>query len=196
MKTNKKSALKAFLITLGAVIAINIAGNYVYKRIDLTNDQRYTLSQTTKDILQNVDESLTIEVYLEGQFPSSFKKLQTETRQLLDEYSSINSNIHFEFVNPLEGANEQEKLSKAEELYVNGMRPLNITVNEKGKQSQEMVFPWAVANYNSKQVKIPLLKNTMAMTTEETVNTSVQHLEYAISDAIKKVTTEKSKKLQ
>lgn len=195
MKTNKKSALKAFLITLGAVIAINIAGNYVYKRIDLTNDQRYTLSQTTKDILQNVDESLTIEVYLEGQFPSSFKKLQTETRQLLDEYSSINSNIHFEFVNPLEGANEQEKLSKAEELYVNGMRPLNITVNEKGKQSQEMVFPWAVANYNSKQVKIPLLKNTMAMTTEETVNTSVQHLEYAISDAIKKVTTEKSKKI-
>src|SRR5690606_21998149 len=104
------------------------------------------------------------------------------------------SNIQFTFVNPLEG-DENQKLGKAEELYVNGMRPLNITVNEKGKQSQEMVFPWAVAQYHDKQVNIPLIKNNMSMSTEETVNVSVQHLEYALTDAIRKVISEKDKKI-
>ena len=194
MKQKKKSALNAFLVTIGAVVFINIAGHFVHQRFDLTHDKRYTLSTISRDIIQKVDEPLYIDIYLEGNFPSSFRKLQTETRQLLEEYQAMNGNIQFTFVNPLEG-DESQKMGKAEELYVNGMRPLNITVNEKGKQSQEMVFPWGVAKFGDKQVTIPLLKNTMAMSTEETVNASVQHLEYAITDAIQKAITEKDKKI-
>lgn len=194
MKQKKKSALNAFLVTIGVVVLINIAGQFVHQRFDLTHDKRYTLSTISRDIIQKVDEPLYIDIYLEGNFPSSFRKLQSETRQLLEEYQAMNSNIQFTFVNPLEG-DESQKMGKAEELYVNGMRPLNITVNEKGKQSQEMVFPWGVAKFEDKQVTIPLLKNTMAMSTEETVNASVQHLEYAITDAIQKAITEKDKKI-
>jgi len=194
MKQTKKSALQALFITAAAVLAVNVVGHYVHKRFDLTHDKRYTLSTITRDIINQVEEPLYIDVYLEGNFPTSFKKLQRETRQLLEEYHSINSNIQFTFVNPLEG-DENQKLGKAEELYVNGMRPLNITVNEKGKQSQEMVFPWAVAQYHDKQVNIPLIKNNMSMSTEETVNVSVQHLEYALTDAIRKVISEKDKKI-
>lgn len=194
MKQAKKTALKAFLGCVVVVIGLNVASHFVHQRFDLTHDNRYTLSQTSKDIIERIDQPLTIEIYLEGNFPSSFKKLQAETKQLLEEYQSVNNLIDIRFINPLEG-NESDKLNKAEELYVNGMRPLNITVNEKGKQSQEMVFPWGSAIYGDQKVNIPLLKNTMAMSTEETVNVSVQHLEYAITDAIQKATVSKSKKI-
>jgi hypothetical protein len=59
------------------------------------------------------------------------------------------------------------------------------------KQSQAMVFPWAIAVYQNKEVNIPLLKNRMGATTTEMVIGSVQHLEYSISDALNKVTTVK-----
>lgn len=189
----KQKNLKAFLgLTLG-LIAVNIAGNYVFHRFDLTTDKRYTLSETTKNILTNVQQPLFIDVYLEGDFPAEFRKLQTESKQLLEEFQAYNSNVNFLFVNPLADENSAQQM--AQQLYANGMKPLSISVNDKGKQSQEMVFPWAVATNDDKHANIPLLKNIMGASTEQKIATSVQHLEYAIAEAIYKVTTEKSKKI-
>lgn len=194
MNKSKKTALRTFVLGVIVLLAINALSNVFFKRFDLTADKRFTLSETTISILDSVDSPITFEIYLEGNLQPSFKKLQTETRQLLEEYQALNTHIKFNFVNPLEG-NEKAQLSKAEELYVQGIRPLNVTVTDKGKQSQEMVFPWAKAIHNQKEVIVPLIKNTMGYTTEEMVNVSVQHLEYAITDAIKKAITEKSKKI-
>ena len=86
-------------------------------------------------------------------------------------------------------------MDNIKELYRKGLTPVNITVDDKGKQSQAMVFPWAIAVYNNKEVNIPLLKNIMGATTTEKVIGSVQHLEYSIADAINKITVAKQKKI-
>jgi gliding-associated putative ABC transporter substrate-binding component GldG len=109
----------------------------------------------------------------------------------LEEFQAYNQNIVFEFIDPLE--NEDASMDNIKELYRKGLTPVNITVDDKGKQSQAMVFPWAVAVYQNKEVNIPLLKNRMGATTTEMVIGSVQHLEYSISDAFNKVTTVKQK---
>jgi gliding-associated putative ABC transporter substrate-binding component GldG len=109
----------------------------------------------------------------------------------LEEFQAYNQNIVFEFINPLE--NEDTSMDNIKELYRKGLTPVNITVDDKGKQSQAMVFPWAIAVYQNKEVNIPLLKNRMGATTTEMVIGSVQHLEYSISDALNKVTTVKQK---
>lgn len=189
----KQKGLKSFvLLTLG-LVAINVAGNYVFHRFDLTSDQRYTLSETTKKILNEVTEPVFVDVYLEGNFPAEFRKLQTESKQLLEEFNAYNTNVNFLFVNPI--ANEKEAPQMAEMLFANGMKPINISVNDKGKQSQEMVFPWAVATKGEQHAKIQLLKNVMGASTEAKITSSVQHLEYAITEAIHKVNTKKSKKI-
>ena len=185
--------LNSLLAIAAGVVLLNIGGNFIYHRFDLTADQRYTLSSTTKNILESVKEPIFIDVYLEGNFPAEFRKLQTETKQLLEEFKAYNSNVNFVFVNPLE--NEKEANQMAEMLFANGMKPINISVNDKGKQSQEMVFPWAVATKGEQYAKIQLLKNAMGASTEEKIASSVQHLEYAITDAIYKVNNEKSKKI-
>lgn len=189
----KQKSLQSFLGIAIALIVINIASDFLFHRFDLTADKRYTLSETTKTILNNISEPLFIDVYLEGNFPAELRKLQTETKQLLEEFQAQNKNIHFVFVDPL--ADENVAVQMAEQLFANGMKPINITVNDKGKQSQEMIFPWAVATQGDNNSKIQLLKNAMAASTEDKVASSVQHLEYAITEAIYKVSSEKSKKI-
>ena len=189
----KQKSLQSFLGIAIALIVINIASNFVFHRFDLTADKRYTLSETTKTILNDISEPLFIEVFLEGNFPAELRKLQTETKQLLEEFQAENKNIHFVFVDPL--ADENVAVQMAEQLFANGMKPINITVNDKGKQSQEMIFLWSVATQGDNNSKIQLLKNAMAASTEDKVASSVQHLEYAITEAIYKVSSEKSKKI-
>jgi gliding-associated putative ABC transporter substrate-binding component GldG len=136
---------------------------------------------------------LYVKIYLQGDLPAEFKRLQSETRDLFEEFQAYNKNIIFEFVDPLE--NEEESMDNIKNLYQKGLTLINITVDDKGKQSQEMVFPWAIAVYNNKEVNIPLLKNIMGASTTEKVIGSVQHLEYSIADAINKITKAKQKKI-
>lgn len=193
MKENKSKALKQLGIVFLAIIVINLISNFFFKRFDLTQDKRYTLSETTLNIIESVDSPLYIEVYLEGNFPPEFKRLQNETKQLLEEFSAYNSNIIFNFKNPIE--KEETRVEKMKEFYAKGMQPLSITVEDKGKQSQEVVFPWAQATYGDKFTKVALLKNLMGASTEQKVISSVQHLEFGFAEAINKISKEKQKKI-
>jgi gliding-associated putative ABC transporter substrate-binding component GldG len=193
MKDVQKNSLKKLGFLAIGLFIINFASYYIYKRFDVTQDKRYTLSETTKKIIDKVDSPLIIDVFLDGNFPADFKKLQTETRQLLEEFSAYNSNITFQFVNPIE--KEEERLEMMKKFFDKGLTPINVTVEEKGKQTQEVVFPWAVANYGDKGAKVQLLKNLMGASTEKKVESSVQHLEYAFAEAIHKISNEKQRKI-
>ncbi|MFE3849404.1 gliding motility-associated ABC transporter substrate-binding protein GldG [Flavobacterium sp. LB3P45] len=189
----KKRNLKTLLVTIAILLIINGIGNQLFHRFDLTKDKRYTLSATSLNIIKKIQNPLSIKIYMQGDLPAEFKRLQQETRQLLEEFQAYNKNIVFEFVDPLE--NKDESMDNIKELYRKGLTPINITVDDKGKQSQAMVFPWAIAVYNNKEVNIPLLKNRMGASTTQKVIGSVQHLEYSIADALNKITKNKQKKI-
>ena len=193
MTTSKKKNIKSLLIVVAILLVLNIISGYFFHRFDLTKDKRYTLSSTSLNIINQVQNPLLVKIYLQGDLPPEFKRLQSETRDLFEEFKAYNKNIVFEFVDPLE--KEDDSMDNIKKLYLKGLTPINITVDDKGKQSQEMVFPWAIAIYNNKEVNIPLLKNSMGASTTEKVIISVQHLEYSIADAINKITKDKQKKV-
>ncbi|MEN2416457.1 gliding motility-associated ABC transporter substrate-binding protein GldG [Flavobacterium mesophilum] len=193
MKASNKLNLKTLGITIFILIVLNVLGSIFFHRFDLTKDKRYTLSETSLNIVKQVKNPLSIKIYMEGELPPDFRRLQQETKQLLEEFQAYNGNIVFEFVNPME--NEEESMEMIKSLYQKGLTPVNITVDDKGKQSQAMVFPWAIAVYDNKEVNIPLLKNIMGAKTEDKVKGSIQHLEYSIADAINKITKAKQKKV-
>ena len=193
MTTSKKKNIQSLGILIAFLLVLNVVSGYFFHRFDLTKDKRYTLSPTSLNIIEQVQNPLYVKIYLQGDLPAEFKRLQGETRDLFEEFQAYNKNIIFEFVSPLE--NEEESMDNIKELYLKGLTPINITVDDKGKQSQEMVFPWAIAVYDNKEVNIPLLKNIMGASTTEKVVGSVQHLEYSIADAINKITKGKKKKV-
>jgi len=189
---NKKSNLKKLLTVIGVLLVLNALGYFFFMRFDLTADSRYTLSQTSLSIVKGIKEPIYVDVFLEGNFPGEFKKLQTETRQLLEEFKAYNSNIVFDFINPLEEGDETEIM---QQFVDRGLTPLNVTLDDKGKQTQEVVFPWAVITYGNKSTKVPLLKNMMGASTAEKVVSSVQHLEYAFANGFNTVSKLKKKKI-
>ncbi len=192
--SSRKENFKKVVVTILFLIGLNIVSHFVFKRFDLTADKRYTLSKTSLQIVSDVKEPLYVDVFLEGDFPGEFKKLQTETQQLLEEFKSENQNIIFQFVNPL--ADEEADKEKTFNSFVErGLTPVNVTVNDKGQQTQEVVFPWAVATCGNRSVKVPLLKNMMGASTAEKVVSSVQHLEYAFANAFNTVSNAKQKKV-
>jgi gliding-associated putative ABC transporter substrate-binding component GldG len=193
MNTSTKNRLKSIGITLVLLLVLNTIGSFFFYRFDLTKDKRYTLSPTSIQIIEQVKNPMYIKVYMQGELPSEFKRLQLETRQMLEEFQGYNSNIVFEFIDPLE--DEATSMDNIKELYHKGLTPINISVDNKGKQSQAMVFPWAIAVYDNKEVNIPLLKNIMGASTTDKVIGSVQHLEYSIADALNKITQNKQKKI-
>lgn len=193
MISAKNKNFKSLVFIIAVLVLLNGIGSQFFHRFDLTQDKRYTLSPTSLSILKEVKEPLIVDVFLKGQFPGEFKKLQTETQQLLEEFKAYNKNITFQFVNPLE--NEEERDTIIQSFMERGLTPVNVTVEDKGKQTQEVVFPWAIATYNGRSVKVPLLKNLMGASTAEKVVSSVQHLEYAFANAFNTVSKNKEKKV-
>ncbi|MDX1783376.1 MAG: Gldg family protein, partial [Aequorivita vladivostokensis] len=185
MKASIKKNIVSIALLVGGLLLLNILGNYFYKRFDLTQDKRFTLSAEAKKIVDYVDSPIIVDVFLKGNFPPEFRRLQSETEQLLEEFSAYNSNIKFDFINPTEKGNEAFQ-SQFEKF---GLTPAQVSVTESGKQSTELVYPWALAHHDGKSVKIPLLKNQLGATSEERVNSSLQNLQYAFADGFKKLAT-------
>ena len=127
---NKKDQRRSHWIELGAgvliVVFVNIIGYYVFGRLDLTSEKRYTLSKSTKNLLKKIDEPVLYRVYLEGEFPADFKRLQNETKEMLNQFRAYNKNVQYEFVNPNDFENQQERQVFYQKLAQKGIQPTQI----------------------------------------------------------------------
>ena len=181
---NKK--IKNLSILIVILVGLNLINQSFYKRFDLTADNRYTLSETTTSILSKVKKTLFITVYLEGDFPSEFKRLQVETKQYLEELTAENSNIIIHFENPD---------AQREDLIKKGMMPSQLTVEEDGKLSEAIIFPWAEINYKEKTEIISLLPSGVAANQEQQLQKAIENLEYSFSNGINTITQKNKKRV-
>ena len=189
-KNLKKNQIVAFLVTMAIVILVNVIGSYVFTRFDLTSEKRYTLSPTTKEILNGLDDYVYFKVYLEGDFPAGFKKLRRETKEMLDEFRAYTKYIDYEFINPSESADASERNDTYKQLYQAGLNPTDVVVkNSDGSSKQMVIWPGALVSYqNDTEIAIDLLENQLGQSSDEALNASMQNLEFRLIDAVKKVT--------
>ena len=189
-KNLKKNQIFAFLITVAIVVLVNVIGSYVFTRFDLTSEKRYTLSPTTKEILNGLDDYVYFKVYLDGDFPAGFKKLRRETKEMLDEFRAYSKFIDYEFINPSESVDPKERNEFYKQLYQSGLNPTDMVVkNSDGSSKQMVIWPGALVSYrNNTEIAIDLLENQIGQSSEEALNASMQNLEFRLVDAVKKVT--------
>ncbi len=189
-KNLKKNQIVAFLITVAIVVLVNVIGSYVFTRFDLTSEKRYTLSPTTKEILNGLEDYVYFKVYLDGDFPAGFKKLRRETKEMLDEFRAYSKFIDYEFINPSESVDPKERNEFYKQLYQSGLNPTDMVVkNSDGSSKQMVIWPGALVSYrNNTEIAIDLLENQIGQSSEEALNASMQNLEFRLVDAVKKVT--------
>ena len=189
----KRSSLKPVAFALAALVLANLLSELWYKRWDLTEDHRFTLARPSLKAAEAFDSPVIIDILLEGDLPSEFSRLQRETRLLLEQFAEQNPYIQFEFVDPMEGSESQAEIIR--QLQGLGLKPASVTIEEGGKVSQELVFPWAMVNYGQRTEKVALLRNQLGATMEDRINGSIRNLEYAFADAFTKLGIKEKKRV-
>lgn len=192
--TKRKLGIRILGLVL-LMFLVNILAKEFQTRLDFTVDQRYTLSPVAEEFVSEIESPVYIQVLLGGALPPEFRKLAYEAEQLLEEIQAENPSVDFDFVDPIEGLNEQEIDQLTKRLASQGIVPAIANVQESGKNTRLLVFPYLVAERGGKKVIIPLMDSTSGETSEERVTSSVQQLEYNITDALRQLVSKRNKKI-
>ncbi|MDG1842158.1 MAG: Gldg family protein [Crocinitomicaceae bacterium] len=194
-------------IVLVFIVLINIISSYKYVRIDMTTDQRYSISEGTKEFLKdssNFKNRMSIKIYLDGKLPADLKLFQNTLKdKLLDFKEIVGDRIEYIFIDPNEGEDKDNQALK-ETIYANGkgVLPLDIHFTEKGANKQLTVWPGAIINYGGENVNvIQLLPGT---TPENPINESdlnnvvvqgINNLEYELISSMKRAMQKKKPRI-
>jgi gliding-associated putative ABC transporter substrate-binding component GldG len=179
------------------VVLINILSFRFFKRIDLTAEKRYSLSESSKNILRNLSQTVHIEVFLKGQFPAGFKRLTNATKEFLDECASYaNGKLNISYTDPLKGLDDSTATDFIDSImYFYDIAPtrlgdLQTKVTEE--TNSRVVLPGAIVRCNDKIAGVSLLRGARQMGTEEEELAKMYSLvesglEYKFINAIHKV---------
>ncbi len=183
------------VVVLVILIFINVISSYWYRYFDLTEEKKYTLTDASERLVNNLDEQLYVKILLDGNLPSGFKRLKNSTRELMNQLRSINSNIIFEFEDPNAGT-VQESNVRREELYKDRIVPTKVDFYEGDEFVQKFIYPYALIYRNDNFIKVNLLESLLPGSNEdETINNSISLLEYKMTNAIQKINQDNRKNI-
>lgn len=191
-RNKKRSDLVNLLLGLIIVVLINILSQYAFARFDLTTEKRYTLTPSTKEMLEKLDDIVYFKIYLDGDFPQGagdFKRLRDETKIMLDEFRAYaGDKIQYEFIDPNENPDPKERKRFQDQLLEQGLvyQPVTFT-DDNGTEVQMNLYPWAVASYHMHDTKVPLMGSSNPKPNEVQLNHAVEGLEYELSNAVRKL---------
>lgn len=173
------------VIMAAILICVNVLASYFHKGLDLTKENRFTLSPSTKTLLNNMQEVAVVEVYLKGKFPAQLQRLQEAVRERLMSFKDIAGNhIIFRFIDPFEGKTDAEQKQIAHDLANKGIRFLQLSTGDEQDFSMKVFFPYALVHYNGKEVPIMLLEDPPGKTPAEKISAAEATLEYKFATAI------------
>ena len=173
-------------------IAITYLISLAHYRLDLTSEKRYSLSNSTKTLLKNLDGKVEVEVFLTGDLSAGFKKLSIASEELLNEFKEYGTTkFAYRFTRPGAGLPDSLRYQIYDSLAQLGIKPFNNQVTSKqGEETTERwIFPAAIVRYNdSMQIPIDLMSGKSGADEETTLNHSEALLEFKFADAINKLT--------
>jgi len=193
MKMPSSNRYLQLLLVVAIVFLINVIGSFIYTEFDLTDDNRFTLSENTKKIVSTAGDNMSIRVLLDGEFPAGFKRLQSSVLDILNKFRDINPNIVFEFEDPTVGS-VKELEQKKKLLQEDNIIPISLSYSDGTQLVQKAVFPFAIINYRQKKYIVNLLEEQKPGDDEEIIlNKSVALLEYKFANAFQKLQSERPK---
>ena len=179
-------------LILVILFIINWAASQFHTRVDLTNEQRFTLTSATKKLLTNLENHVVIDIFLKGNFPSGFRQLASSTNDMLKEFKEVaGSKIQYNFISPNELMPGTE-VKFSDTLIGLGLSPINLTSQLKEGQQQQNVYPFALVHFEDKIQPVDLFKSKIRDIKFSQLNSAEALLEYRLADAVSKITeTEK-----
>jgi gliding-associated putative ABC transporter substrate-binding component GldG len=167
-------------------VLINGLASFLPFRLDLTKEKRYTVSTATSELLNQLTSPLEVTVFLKGEFPSGFRKLQMATNELLSLFKQQHpAKIQYNFLSPATNASDGKRWSDS--LMQLGALNINLTVQKEEGQSSNIIFPVALVTYQGRSQLVTLFPGASRSITQTELNTAEALLEYQFVSAIEKL---------
>lgn len=184
--SRKQQDVLRFVGILGLLLLFNFAAQRFFFRLDLTEEKRYTMSAATKKLLQELKQPVTITVYLTGDFPPAFRRLEQGVRETLTEFQVYGgANLTYVFVDPSAAGTETGRNQFYSALFKKGLKPTNLGATENGKRVEKIIFPWAVVSVGGHDKNVLLLRGNQAAPADVRLNQSIEGLEYELASTIR-----------
>ncbi len=163
-------SLMLVIIMLGILFFANILSSRFFVRADLTENKEYTITDSTKKILSNIDDIVNIHLYFSKNLPSYLSNLETQIKDILEEYQAYSKNhLSIRYFDPADDPDMKQKVQRL------GIPELQLRVFEKDQAQVRRAYMGISIQYGDKSEVIPMVK-------------SVDNLEYDLTSAILKVT--------
>ncbi len=184
------------ILILSGLIGLNWLVSLSHFQWDLTSDKRYSISDATKEMLSELDHEIIVKVYLHGDFPPGFERLESATKETLEAFRSYsNGKVSFQFSDPSEASSETIRQEQYTHLIDSGLIPTNLYANEDGKRTEKIIFPGAIVTSDTLSVPVQLLKGNKTLSSEDQLNQSYEGVEFELASAIRLLSNPERKKV-
>lgn len=191
-----KNTITRFVLLVVVLAGINWLASSFFFRWDLTEDKRYSISDATKQLLGSLEKDVIVNVYLSGDFPAGFERLESATRETLDEFKTYaNGHLIVNYSDPSEATSEEQRQKQYMSLIDRGLNPTNVFANEDGKRTEKIIFPGVIVQADTLSIPVQLLKGNKASTPEEQLNQSYEGVEFELASAIRVLANPERKKV-
>ena len=175
-KQQRKNVVIATIIIFGILVVVNILSYQFFHRFDLTEEREFSISDSTKSVLKELDDIVTIRAYFSQELPAGMMVLRQEVKDIFDEYKNYSGGkLKVEFIDPEDDAKKQEALTA-------GIPQIQFNIRERDKFEMRNGFMGVAIMYEDKKEVIPVVQ-------------SAQNLEYDLTSSIKKVTSSEVAKI-
>jgi ABC-2 type transport system permease protein len=170
------------------VVLANLLGSHHFFRIDLTEEKRYTIQESTRKLLENLDDNVYVEVFLKGDLNPGFARFQKSIRETLEEFRVYsNGRVHYGFTDPGSAASEKARNEFMTDLTSKGVQGMRVIDTKNGERIEKIVFPGAIVSYGGAESAVMLLKGNRQQNSQEVLNESVEGVEFELANAIHKL---------
>ena len=184
-KSRKFGDLLIFLNGVAAVVLINMLVTSFFFRIDLTEEKRYSIKPQTRALLENLDDDVYAEIFLEGDLNAEFKRFQKAIQETLEEFRIYSKNkVHYTLTDPSVAKGEKAQSEYMAELASKGIQPTNVIDKKNGQRVEKILFPGVVISYGGEEKGVMLLKGNKAASSADEINQSIEGIEFELVRAI------------
>lgn len=188
IESKQLTRLLEIAIAIGLAIMINNIASLYFFRFDLTQENRYSISPATQEMLASLDDDVFIEAYLDGELPAAFKRMQSSLEETLNEFVVYSKGrVQFQFVNPDQAASAKSRNQFMMSLARKGIQPTDVFLTEEGKRIQKRIMPGVVISYGNAEKGVQLFKGNKAASPEQRLNQSIEGIEYELAKAIQDI---------
>jgi len=175
-RTLKSQTLLRVAIVLAILILLNIVSVRIFGRLDVTENDLFTLSGASKEMMRSLDDKVTVKAYFTEDIPAPYNNIRRSLLDQLNEYKAYSKgNLQYEFIDPSGEKGERDAQQQ-------GIAPVEVQVIKEDKLEVKRAYMGLVFLYEDRKEVIPVIQNTST-------------LEYDISSTIKRLTTRIQKRI-